>query len=924
MYRLIKFITISFIPVSAVLLILLFINILVLDFQYAHKSLLTYQNPFNWASYKFEINLLKFIKNLKNNKIIGLEEKKIFITEKSQKNLLSNVPMSTKKWQDGFFLSDNNNFKEIKIRYRGDNPRNWLFEKKNIRIKSKKKSQFGSFRYYDYDPFQFEKYVSGRIANRTKVISPKFKLIELYINDNSEGIYIQTEKINENFLRRNKIMPVNVYKGEQINSESIIKTNDNLFNNQAIWKKAAIFNQTDYEDKSDLINFLNLLRKSETNSISREKLFSMLDISEWAKFAAYQIITDNYHNDNGHNMRLIFDTWSGKVRPIIYDPILGYGIFNKNEINLNKSSHDLLLFLNKNSLFIDKKYKELFNLITTENIIQNELNDLKILEEKILISEKRDIELQRIVFSNFGLSKKINPIHLLNLSNSKKRFSIIKNLEEYNKQLKNKFYQKPNATWSYSKNKINLNISEDLPVSNIKVFFKQNVPKWISLDLNGDKFVSKYEKFSPDKNGIFNLPVTLYANRTIVAKDKYELIQPQIITTKTRFEFKIENSSIPYKIQAQNLFSNETLDLKIDNSITLPANNFNLPIINSSITDETLILDGIVEINRNTIFKKKLNIKPGTKFLIKENVNIIFLNKVMALGTKENPIIFKSIDKLNNWGGIVLQGNGTQDSVFRNIIINGGSGGKIDQLTFTAMFSIHNSNNILLKNMTLLNNKNYDDSLHLVYCKNVVIDNVRIKDAFSDAIDIDISDNILIKNSKFDNPKNDSIDTMESSVIIDSSEITSSGDKGISVGENSNVIVHNTLLSDNIIGIAVKDNSTAKVYYTDFINNNLQVGSYQKNYKYGTGGQIEIIRSNFKSESNKIESDNKSLVTIDNSSFNKKIYVKNSNINLTKDVNFKGDKTINKDINIDKSNLLITSVENVKNNNLRGSDFINN
>jgi len=131
-------------------------------------------------------------------------------------------------------------------------------------------------------------------------------------------------------------------------------------------------------------------------------------------------------------------------------------------------------------------------------------------------------------------------------------------------------------------------------------------------------------------------------------------------------------------------------------------------------------------------------------------------------------------------------------------------------------------------------------------------------------------------------------------------------------------------LSDNIIGIAVKDNSIAKVYYTDFINNNLQVGSYQKNYKYGTGGQIEIIRSNFKSKSNKIESDNKSLVTIDNSSFNKKIYVQNSNINLTKDVNFKGDKTINKDINIDKTNLLITSVETVKNNNLRGSDFINN
>ena len=82
-------------------------------------------------------------------------------------------------------------------------------------------------------------------------------------------------------------------------------------------------------------------------------------------------------------MRIIFDPWSGKIRPIIYDPILGNNIFYKNKIDLNNSSHGLLLFLNKNSSFIDKKYNELFDFISTRKIIQKQIDELKNFEKKI-------------------------------------------------------------------------------------------------------------------------------------------------------------------------------------------------------------------------------------------------------------------------------------------------------------------------------------------------------------------------------------------------------------------------------------------------------------------------------------------------------------------------------------------------------------
>ena len=190
------------------------------------------------------------------------------------------------------------------------------------------------------------------------------------------------------------------------------------------------------------------------------------------------------------------------------------------------------------------------------------------------------------------------------------------------------------------------------------------------------------------------------------------------------------------------------------------------------------------------------------------------------MGTKDKPIIFQKMNDTyldNNWGSIVVQGQKTKNSIFQNIIINGGSGGKVDQFIYTSMFSLHDTRDIVLKNISLIDNKIYDDALHLVYCKNILLENILIKNAFSDALDIDISDGIFIKKSIFLNPKNDSIDIMESRVLVDGTEIFNSGDKGISVGENSNVIIHNSHLNSNEIGIAVKDNSIAKVVYIQIL-----------------------------------------------------------------------------------------------------------
>jgi len=297
MQKLIRFFILGIIPLLTIILFLLFINTVIMDWRYAHKSLATYQNAFNWPLYKLEINLFKLIRNFKNDNREGLQKVKLNISKKSQKKLLDDTPTSTKKWQNAFYLLNDNTYKKIKIRHRGDNPRNWLFEKKHWRIKTKKNEQFERHRYYNFLPYDLNKYVSGRIANQIGLISPNYDLIELFINEKSSGIYIQSEHINENFLRRNKLMPVNIYKGEQILTETVIGTTGDLFNSTSIWDKIAFFNRSSDQDNSDLEFFLNLINRSEFDDDAYTKLFEKIDLNQWSIFAAYQILTQNYHND---------------------------------------------------------------------------------------------------------------------------------------------------------------------------------------------------------------------------------------------------------------------------------------------------------------------------------------------------------------------------------------------------------------------------------------------------------------------------------------------------------------------------------------------------------------------------------------------------------------------------------------------------
>lgn len=866
--KLVKSFLVWSLPFVCLVIILFFINIIKKDYFYGHNLLYTARGPYNWLYDYTVIPLKKFYIHAANDNKEYLPKINLYLSEKKLNYFLTNIPDSTKTWQKGKIIHDldRKNLRDVSIRLRGDNPENWFMEKQSYRVKLRKKEMHGRYRYYNFQPFEIRVLVSNRLAESAKIYSQRVRPVELLINEEKKGLYLEVEHLNENFLRRNKVMPVNLYKGENMNQEMKIALPYYLYSNSGLWSKQANFNFYPEENKEDLKLFLKILNNSRNNSSSFKIFKSYLDEEYIGRYLAYLVLSQNFHTGRHHNNRLIFDPWKGQIFPVVTDP--GFNL-NTNT-NLDYSNNDLISFLNQSSYFIDLKFQYLKKLLFEENIIDKEIN--------YLIDSKQNIN--KVMRKDPILTNIIPEIFIKN-ENFKIIDSAISTLKNRKKILKAELKRNPNVIWKKGKNNFSLILNDQLPISKIELIFGEKTPKWVFLDENYNNLYDENEiKFFKNNNKII-LNTRLYANR-LNSNDLYNLINDNIKIIPTQFNFISSNGNSPLKIKISNIFLNKAIPVKYvpkEKIIATKTKNLNEIIFKDvSKKNNQQIISGKIFVDEDLIFEKPIKILKGTTFFIDEGVNIIFKNKVEAIGDKNNKIKF--VSKSNKpWGNIAIIGKKTNGSELSFLEIRDGSGSYSKQFYFTAMLSIHNSKNIKLSNINFDQNHNFDDMLHVIYSSNVYLENLIFSNAQGDAIDIDMCRDIFIKNSKFYNSNNDGIDLMESNVIIKNVKIFNSKDKAISIGEYSNAKIISSELKNNNIGVAVKDGSEVNLDRINFLNNSVQVTAYKKNLQYGDGGKAYITNSNFKNEENNFSSKDSSI-TIKNSKLSGQINFIGENINV--------------------------------------------
>ncbi len=150
--------------------------------------------------------------------------------------------------------------------------------------------------------------------------------------------------------------------------------------------------------------------------------------------------------------------------------------------------------------------------------------------------------------------------------------------------------------------------------------------------------------------------------------------------------------------------------------------------------------------------------------------------------------------------------------------------------------------NIKLSNVDIESDySSCEDSINFINASGNV-NNILIKNAFSDALDVDFS-NLRFKNITINSARNDCVDFSAGNYQLNYLDLNKCGDKGLSIGEKSNISLSTIDVINANIGIAVKDSSILTLEKANLKNLETCVSAYNKKQEYD-GGILEMKEFN--------------------------------------------------------------------------------
>ena len=754
----------------------------------------------------------------------------ISIDKRYLNNLNEDLPRSGKeKRYPGFIRINNGSEIKMKLRYRGEGNYHWHYKKKSLRINLKKGSLYEMEKVFNLiNPIYnhaFRDIANYKISEEIGIISPKQYPVKVYINDEYFGVYLYLSQVNENLIRKNKLMPGSIYYGDSgapINSRGFT----DLWINEKYWVKKGSRNKEQNSFRGDIRFFIDKIN----NSSERDFFIffnKYIDKKTFYDYISIDRITGSSHHDANHNHKIYFDPYKGKFFPIQWDVRFW-----------------------TTSKYKDPSYNPFIHRIVSNPILNYELdkvtykhyqNDLekrlyKIYKNELLLSEKA-------LKDDPYLDKTIDVSKTFNYSQNYRWYKVPL---DYNEQIevmkkdKKILSERRKIMMDYFNNTdIKLLTIKGKEQTTLKYFVSGNSP--VKIDFSN----LKTKVYRLHKNKIVKLATNtdiLYPGRKSIKRDENVLLMSDMESIHGFEEYTfILNGSVALDMV---IYKNAITDLKVSpqyvDSFEKDSDSIH-PWDLQKKDLEIVTFDGIVEVTEDLYFEenKKIYISPGTTFLIWPNKSIFFNGKVVAKGSKEFPINFLRKDIEEPWGVIVVNGEHANGSHFEYIKVSGGSIATNSLKNYSGQFNIHNIDNFLIKNSIFDKNSLGDDNLHVAYSRGDIIGSI-FSNSLSDAVDIDIG-NINVSQNIFINSGNDGLDIMTTNLNASKNVFINNGDKAISIGEWSSASIEDTIIYSPFMGLAVKDKSSVTVQNILIAYPKLNpISLYNKNIKYDEGGKLKL------------------------------------------------------------------------------------
>ena len=784
----------------------------------------------------------------------------VFLEASTERKMNRNLPHSGKEYEKARLLYPDGSLRRVKIKYRGDYAQHWGHYKKSTRIKTKKKSLYQGLRSFNINAPKFEEMLNNHLAyelaRQLGLLAPHSEMVFYRVNGRNRGIHLLVEQIEELTLRRSFRMPGDIYAGELVGQDRYRGASASVFENPGLWEKVATNNHYD-AGSSEPLKSLTAALAQDASPVARETLFTLLDMEVWGRFALFELLTQSFHFDQGHNWRLYFDPAKSRFEPIIWDPVGWHPSWRPKPgegPNLDILVSDLHRALAADPRFLVARFQAIRRFF--------EAGEDQVFLEKAreqIDSMKRAVEADPYITSHFNFYTPEEAEAALE--------DLYTNILETFKGIRGGYLETEGElhTQILGQDRLALEISGRRPLTRLALVFSRPLLQRIRGELHywsgENQRVLDISDFLMQQANRLTVDVALPA-RHLPVKEGTNPLKENVLRPEPGY-YEIHLRELPE--DALILEVGADADGFRVTAVEEPLERTAFPSGWSIVPDlperPPLVWSGAVEIVETRTVEENLVLEPGTVVRMAPGASLLLTGRLTVQGTAADPVRFESqVEGEPPWGALILKGPGADGSSLKYCRFRGGSGWKGPFFEYSAMFSVHDVRDVSVTHCLFENGKLVDDMVHAVYAEIDFFD-CAFENALFDAVDLDISKATLV-GCRIENSGNDGLDLMSSQAMVRGCVFSSNRDKGISVGEGTHLLAVGNRFDRNEIGLQVKDGSSAYVFNADFTGNKKAIDAYKKNWRYGSGGVLRVGKSFFSGNRAPISADKQSQIAL--------------------------------------------------------------
>lgn len=793
----------------------------------------------------------------------------LYVPDSSERRLNSELPHSGREYVAGSLQYPDGTLGEVKLRYRGDHFWHWGARKKSLRVKTKKKQLFERMRAMNFSVpksgDQIVEQLSNELALRFGLIAPHSEMINLRVNGRNRGVHLLVEQLEEMVVRKSGKMPGDLYSGDMVKRNRFVGVASQLFSNPALWEKIAINNHFPEDEDTNLRRLASTLDMppSEARTLA---LRDLLDIESFGRFSAFRTVCQTFHFDDRHNQRLYFDPWRNHFLPVVWDS-LGWhqtALPRKGESarpDVMSSELDVALFDDPQFLAARQRAFEDWFGTGKHDAFMGRVDELI---AQLSPSLDRD--------PGLGSMLTLHSPENVRRRQAKTRLQI----DQIGRELRAEYMAAPDLEYVASPNgsgMVRLQVNGRKVAHGVELAFDEPLdgrveaflafrspsgePKTIDVSSKVDLLGSRLR---------VNVPLCAELKRVVKEHRTFNMrnfMEPQ----PTSYQLILRGGGVEerrvLRLASIDSLGDTHMARKVRRIVMEPFKYFTEVVSPAPFGDTErwsgeVIVEGVRRIKNNVI------LAPGTVLRMAPAASLIFEGRLIARGTKQEPITVEPLaEGQEPWGTLAVRGPGADESQIAWLNMRFGSGLKSPEAEFSAMLSIHDVDDAVIEDCLFEDSQVVDDMVHVVY-STIHITRCKFVRSLMDALDIDISE-AVVSDCQFIESGNDSLDLMTSTVVAMHVTSVNSGDKGVSVGEDTTAMLLHCSLIDGAIGAEMKDRSRAIIVNSEIRGNDLGINAYKKNWRYDSGGFASVYNSVIERNDVQLGADKYSFISVHDS-----------------------------------------------------------